>query len=165
MVNGDPDVDSIFRLTSKDYSGDISFLENKAYIFNQNIFSQGNTQATTWYKPKLFHLLYIPITVSFRFCDILKMYIAQRCLWEYGYKLAVSSPFFKQSRNEHKLINDFRSEYEMYDCIEFLINDLLPRVKLSGEKEDLARVYSELYKHDIVKKEELNLVNEWLGYF
>ena len=66
-------------MTNQNYNNNIEFVNNKSYIFEKGIYTQGNTQITCWIKKELFHLLYIPSTVSFRFSDILKMYVAQIC--------------------------------------------------------------------------------------
>lgn len=155
LVNGDPDVDAIFRLTSKEYSNEFKFKEGMGCIFKKGIYSQGNTQATLWVDPNLFHLLYIPVTVSFRFCDILKMYVTQRCMWEYDSLFAVTSPFFHQTRNAHDYMTDFKSEVSMYKCLHNLLVNILPSVKLKGDVEDIIRVYEVLSKNSIVKNEEL----------
>jgi hypothetical protein len=155
LVDGDPDVDAIFRLTSNEYTSNFKFLSGKSCTFNKGVYSQGNTQATLWVNPQLFHLLYIPVTVSFRFCDILKMYVAQRCMWEYDSLFAVTSPFFHQTRNAHDYMKDFDSEISMYKSLYKLLTNTLPSVKLKGEVEDIIRVYEALEKEGIVKKEEL----------
>lgn len=162
LVNGDPDVDAIFRLTSGDYDKDFSFDDNKCFIMSQGTYSQGNTQATLWCNPDIFHLLYIPVTVSFRFCDILKMYVAQRCMWEYGLNFAVTSPFFKQTRNAHDYMTDFESETSMYACLLKLLKNVLPNVKLQGDVDDLVRVYECLYKNDIVTSQEIDTVKLYI---
>ena len=155
LVDGDPDVDSIFRLTSKEYTNNFKFQPGKSCIMNQGIYSQGNTQAALWINPQLFHLLYIPVTVPFRFCDILKMYVAQRCMWEYGLTLAITSPFFHQSRNAHNYMKDFESEVSMYKCLHKLASNILPSIKLKGDVDDIVRVYEVLKKENIVQADEL----------
>lgn len=165
IAKGDPDVDAIYRLTNKNYNSDIIFDENKSFICKKNIFTQGNTQATLWIDKKIFHLLYIPCTVSFRFCDILKMYIAQKCMWEYDKLFCYISPIVKQDRNEHNFMQDFISEYTMYTSIFNIINNIFNKIKLKGNKEDLIIIYTELYKNGIVKELELEIINEWLKFF
>ena len=164
LAEGDPDVDAIYRLTNKNYSGDIVFDQNKSFICKKNIFTQGNTQATIWVDRSIFFLLYIPCTVSFRFCDILKMYVAQKCMWEYDKLFCYISPIVKQDRNEHDFMNDFVSEYSMYKSVFNIINNVFTDIKLNGDKNDLLVIYNELYKKNIVKKLELKIVKQWLNY-
>lgn len=165
LASGDPDVDAIYRLTNKNYKNNIIFDNNKSFICKKNIFTQGNTQATIWIESKIFYLLYIPCTVSFRFCDILKMYIAQKCMWEYDKLFCYISPIVKQNRNEHDFIKDFVSEYSMYTSIFNIINNIFDKIKLNGISSDLIIVYTELFKNNIVKEKELQIINEWLKFF
>ena len=162
LSNGEPDVDAIFRLTNQNYNNNIEFVNNKSYIFEKGIYTQGNTQITCWIKKELFHLLYIPSTVSFRFSDILKMYVAQFCMWRYGYNFAYISPFVHQHRNEHDFMKDFSSEIEMYNNILKLF-EIFRNIVLSKNPSDILIVYNELYKHNIVKKEELDILEKWLN--
>ena len=162
LAKGDPDVDAVYRLTNKNYNSDIIFDENKAFICKKNIFTQGNTQATIWKDKKLFHLLYIPSTVSFRFCDILKMYVAQKCMWKYDKLFCYVSPIVKQDRNEHNYMNDFISEYSMYKSVFHIINNIFDKIQLNGDSNDLLVVYKKLHEEGIVKELELKLIEEWL---
>lgn len=164
LVDGDPDVDAIYRLTSKCYNSAFEFKKGIGFIFNKNIFSQGNTQSTLWVKPSLFHLLYIPTTVSFRFCDILKLYVAQRCMWEYDFEFAVTSPFFNQTRNYHDYMEDFKSETSMYRCLYDLLINILPSIKLKGDPEDIIRVYEVLEKKQITKSREMDIIRSFINY-
>lgn len=164
LVNGDPDVDAINRLTSAEYSNDIIFTPGNSFIFEPGVYTQGNTQATLWQEASLFDLLYIPVTVSFRFCDILKMYVAQRCMWERGYKFAVTSPFYHQTRNAHDYMKDFESETSMYTCLLKLLQQILPGVKLKGDREDIIRVYEKLCMEDIVTGHELVTLKRFLEH-
>lgn len=160
---GDPDVDAIFRLTNQNYNANISFDENKSFVLNKNIYTQGNTQITFWTCKELFHLLYIPCTTSFRFCDILKMYVAQKCMWEYHKLLCYISPVVKQIRNDHNLMSDFVSEYPMYKNTFNIINNVFESIKLNGNRNDIMIVYKELLKYDIIEEKEILILENWLN--
>lgn len=159
---GDPDVDAIFRLTNENYNTDITFDENKSFVLNKGVYTQGNTQITFWTCKELFHLLYIPCTTSFRFCDILKMYIAQKCMWEYNKLLCYISPIVRQVRNDHNLLTDFISEYSMYTNIFNIINKIFEDIKLHGDRNDILIIYNELIKYNIVKQNEITILEQWL---
>jgi hypothetical protein len=163
IANNDPDVDAIFRLTNQNYKKNIIFDEGKSFILNKNIYTQGNTQITFWVCKDIFHLLYIPCTVSFRFCDILKMYIAQKCMWEYNKQMCYISPIAKQIRNDHDLMKDFVSEYSMYSSIFDIINTIFENIKLNGNKEDIIIIYKNLLEYNIVQKEEIDILKEWIN--
>jgi hypothetical protein len=163
IVEGDPDVDAVFRLTNPDFNQRITFREGLACVFERGVYGQGNTQGTFWVDPKLYHLLYIPSTVSFRFCDILKMYVAQRCMWEYGKLFCYLSPIVYQKRNQHDYMEDFKSEYPMYVSVLRIIDQILPSLELKGDPSDLLLVYSKLYQEGIVQEREVEIVKEWLS--
>ncbi len=74
LSDGNPDVDAIYRLTNN--IDNIKFKENQI-VLDKNILSPFNTQNTIWMNKKVFPFLYLPSTVSFRFTDILKSYVAQ----------------------------------------------------------------------------------------
>ena len=80
----------------------------------KNVFCAYNSQNTLWADKDLFPLLYLPSTVSFRFTDILRGYIAQAVInastKSWGFYQATAY----QERNIHNLMNDFRSEISMY---------------------------------------------------
>lgn len=164
LSEGEPDVDAIFRLTNQNYNDDIKFDDNKAFLINKNVYSQGNTQITLWVKPELFHLLYIPCTVSFRFCDILKMYIAQKCMWEYDKLLCYISPIVRQNRNEHDFMKDFHSEYSMYSETLNLIDEIFNNINLNGNKEDILLIYNKLLENKIVLEKEIIILKKWLEF-
>ncbi len=163
IVNGDPDVDAIFRMTSNEYTkGEIVFDKYKNFVFNKNIYVTGNTQATFWVDKTLFHLMYIPSTVSFRFCDILRTYIAQKCMWQYDKHFCYISPVVKQIRNDHDLTKDFLSEIPVYKHMFNIINEIFDSVQLNKEKHDLLIIYNELLNKNIVQPEEITRINEFL---
>lgn len=163
LVDNDPDVDAIYRLTHA---------ENDKFVFGnrENIelahgtYSPFNTQATLWLDKSYFYLLYVPCTTNFRFCDILRGYVAQRCLWGAGKTLAFSGAAVFQKRNLHNYMTDFRDEVRMYLTVDALIK-MLSEIELSGTKEDLKTIYVNCVGLKIVEKEEIDHVTEWLSYF
>ena len=160
LVDLDPDVDAIYRLTSPDYNQDFSFMGRESVILDRGVVCPFNTQNTLWLKPKAFDLLYLPCTVSMRFCDILKSYVAQYGLWAKGGLLGFTAPTAKQERNEHDLFKDFLEETDMYRLVPKVIQ-LLDEYKFQGDGQDLVRIYSLFAHHGIVQKEEIPIVKEW----
>lgn len=80
MVDGDPDLDAIQRLTRKDNSAKfVVYFDNKAppVVFPRGSFTPYNTQNTFHLKDAFFALL-LPQTVNFRTQDIWRGFIAQR---------------------------------------------------------------------------------------
>ena len=110
VVNGNPDVDAIFRLTKNDFT---FFTDKTSCFLPKNVFCPFNSQNTFFYK-KAFFTLYLPCSVNMRATDIWRGYIAQRLLWETGQFLAFSKPSAYQVRNQHNLLKDFEDEIQVY---------------------------------------------------
>ena len=162
LVDGDPDVDAIFRLTSIDYNSNILFdKNNNLYKLANETYPPANTQNTYWINKKFHFLLYIPSFVNFRFCDILKMYIAQKFIQHSNHKLAFIEPMVFQERNIHSLFNDFKDEIEMYINIEKLVN-LLDSFSINNNK-DIINFYKLLITENIIKNiKEIEILEEWI---
>jgi hypothetical protein len=132
------------------------------FVLNYDTYCPANTQNTYWLNKNIFYLLYIPSYISFRFCDILKMYIAQKFIQQNGYKLSFIEPFVFQERNEHNLLNDFKDEFEMHINIEKLIS-LLESFSVNSHN-DIIKFYKLLLDENIIKNiEELQLLKEWIN--
>lgn len=158
LVDLDPDVDAIFRLI---YGDKFYFDKNNPLILNKGIYCPFNSQNTLW-NYKMIPYAYLPSTVSFRFTDILRGYIAQRCFWEHNKLLGFTSPNAYQERNEHDLMKDFKSEIPCYLEANRLIK-ILDKANLSTDYEqNLITIYTALYQNDIVEKKELEILENWL---
>ena len=118
LVNLEPDLDSIYRMTVSDQVVDFP-ISDKIFFIKKPVLSPGNTQSTIWLNKSKFEYLYIPTTLSFRFCDIFKVYVAQRfCSFAY------TGFFTDQVRNEHDYMTDFKSEVECFLNVKNLTNCL-----------------------------------------
>lgn len=118
LVNLEPDVDAIYRLTVSDDVQDFPASRELVSLAG-NVVSPGNTQSTFWLSPRSFEYLYFPSSVSNRFADILKMYVAQTSL-----NLSVAGFLTEQIRNPHDYMDDFRQEVEMYESLSKLLSIL-----------------------------------------
>jgi len=161
MVDGDPDIDAIHRLIFKFTP---EFSDKDALIMGLNVFCAFNSQNTLWIDSELFPLLYLPSTVSFRFTDILRGYIAQSVInisskcW--GFYQATAY----QDRNEHNLMNDFRSEMSMYSNMNEIFHIIYDSCKIKHSISDnLINCYSELRKNNYVEDTELKILNSWMA--
>lgn len=132
LVHNDPDVDSIYRLTCNN-EDDVKWEENKSVLINNKNICVFNTQNTFWLNTDLFISMLIPTTVSFRYCDILRGLISNVILNKTNNYMMYCSPNVIQKRNDHNLITDFKSEYEMFinnEIIGDLIcNNIEPKLK------------------------------------
>lgn len=165
LADGDPDVDAIFRLTSRDSLSPMTFDKTKAYYkVGATGFCPANTQNTVWRDRRDFPLLYLPSFVSFRFCDILKMYIAQSFVRRDGRSMAFQGATVHQDRNPHDFFADYLDECEMYLHVDRLLALLDESVAaLEPGPRGLHSLYAKLVAAGIVKDaRELSLLQSWL---
>ncbi len=159
VIDGDSDFDAIYRLTVDKH---IKFNNNPDIAISKGSYAPFNTQSTLWNKD-LYSLLYIPVTVDFRFTDILRGYISQRIMWDHDYALGFHAPNTYQIRNVHNYYTDFLGEISMYKNVPKAIQ-ILDSLDLSSKKlsESLLSVYDALCSNSIVGDQELvNLLN-WI---
>lgn len=158
LANGDPDVDAIHRLVFG--ASDITFGDGN-YLLAEKVLSPFNSQNTFWLNRAAFAFLYLPATVPFRCCDILRGYVAQYGIWARGGQLAFTGPSVHQQRNPHDYLADFASEMPLY--LDFAqIIAALEAADLEGGDDDLRAMYLQLHRAGVVDAFELQLVDAWL---
>ena len=132
LVENDPDVDACFRLICN-HQNTIKWDKNKSILIDNTNLCPFNTQNTFWLNNSLFMSMLIPCSVSFRYCDILRGIISNIILKYTNNYMLYTSPNVIQNRNEHNLIEDFKSEYEMYinneKILNFIEKDIEPKLK------------------------------------
>jgi hypothetical protein len=71
-----------------------------------------------------------------------------------------------QNRNEHNLISDFKSEYEMYihneNILNFIENNIGNTINI---KELLLLIYNNLLVNKIITQKDIDILNSWITYF
>lgn len=159
LANGDPDVDAIHRLVFG--ASDIDFGDGD-YLLAKKVLSPFNSQNTFWLNPATFAFMYLPATVPFRCCDILRGYVAQYGIWARGGQLAFTGPSVRQARNPHDYLDDFASEMPLYLDFHKIIA-ALDAVDLNGGDADLRAMYLQLHRAGFVDAFELQLVDAWLA--
>jgi len=158
MADGDPDVDAIYRLV---HGKEARFEQRPPVHLGAGVYCPFNSQATAWSERAL-PFLYLPCTVSFRFTDILRGYVAQRLMWEEGLHLGFTGATVRQERNPHDLMRDFADEVEMYLQTRRLV-DLLDGLRLQGDAfQNLHDTYRALSDIGIVNPDELTIVSAWI---
>ena len=145
LVNVEPDLDAIYRMTVDDKPLDFDF-SNEILALDRTVISPGNTQSTLWVNPLKFTYLYIPRWVNFRFCDILKMYIAQSRA-----DFAYAGFWSEQYRNPHDYMLDFESEVQCFLNTESVVSHLANSVSIS-----LKDIYIELANLGICSMDEVS---------
>jgi hypothetical protein len=159
LADEDPDVDAVYRLTN---NASCYFKKRDPVVLGKNTLSPFNTQNTAFRK-EMFPLLYLPVTVSFRFTDILRSLVAQPILWLYGYHLGFTNATVVQKRNLHDYQEDFLSEIPMYQYGE-QIHGIVQAV-ISDENSmaaNLLKAYRALSERNIVGVQELLTLEAWL---
>lgn len=160
LADGDPDLDAICRLTS---GTDYHFKEKEPVVLNRETFSPFNSQNTAFAK-NLFPIMYLPAYVNFRFTDILRGLVAQPIMWHGGYRLGFTQATVVQKRNVHDYLQDFESEIPVYLYAEKITQIAREATEANCTITDnLFAIYRNLNKHDIVKKEELDLLSAWIA--
>ena len=162
LVNENPDVDAIYRMTNK---LPVNFLENKSFILDKFLWSPFNSQSTVW-SQKMYSLMYLPSYCSFRMTDIWRSFIAQRIMWENDWYIAFHSPCMFQKRNSHNLFHDFRDEIPGYINNSYLVKTL-ENINLNAGsyhiQDNLIKCYNALIKIKLIDEKELILLDSWLG--
>lgn len=158
LVDGDPDVDAIFRLTT---SGSFSFdknLDKSIYVADGRVCPY-NSQNTIHMK-EAFPFLYLPSFVSFRMTDIWRSLIAQMYFAKRGWGVAFLPPNSIQERNEHDLVKDLSQELDGYYFNDLII-DICEKIEADDPLDYLVRSYTALSEVDVVPAKESALVAKW----
>lgn len=160
LVAGEPDVDAIFRLTRRQR---IEFDAVAPVFLRRGVWSPFNSQNTRWAQAA-FPLLYLPATCSFRATDIVRGYVALRCLWELDSGVAFLAPTAVQERNLHDLMRDFEDEQAIYlnaARIAAALEDLPLEPGPDALGSNLVHCYTELVDMGVVTPDELKLLRAW----
>lgn len=157
LVNNDPDVDAHYRLHTSDVP--FTFEKDDGYdiMLNKYAVCPFNTQNTFWIDPAFFYTMYLPTTVTFRYTDILRGFVALFQLWKHDKTIKITIPSAFQKRNAHDLHKDYEQEIPMYETAEKVIDILQKNVDAS-----IIDVYTILADHNIVTHSEIDVLQEWL---
>jgi hypothetical protein len=158
LADLDPDVDAIHRLV---FNREITFTRQPPVALSSGCYCPFNSQNTLWSREMLAYA-YLPATVSFRFTDILRGYVAQRCFWEHNRQLGFTGATVFQHRNTHDLLQDLDSEIPVYLQAEKVINLLDSAVLRDDPEYNLTEVYKALRDGGIVEAAETELVDAWI---
>ena len=163
LADVSPDVDAVFRLTDKE---EFFFEETRSIWLGKNTWSPFNSQSTWWF-PKAYPLMYLPVTAPFRMTDIWRGFVAQRCLWEIGEGVTFHSPSeVYQIRNEHNLLKDFEDEIEGYLKNGLIVKTLESLELMQGTEnmcDNMIKCYQALIENKYINPTELFTLKEWLN--
>lgn len=159
LADGDPDVDAIYRITN---NTPCYFDQRKPIVLDKGTVCPFNSQNTAFHK-QCFALLYLPVTVTFRFTDILRGLVAQPIMWKAGYRLGFTQATVEQKRNPHDYLNDFQSEIPCFLHVRKVIQTVSDVVRSNESIPDnLRRAYEALANEGIVEPQEVELLDLWL---
>jgi hypothetical protein len=163
LIGSDPDVDSIYRLVVKKIP---SFKKKSPIIIDNQNMCVFNTQNTFWLNKSIFPCLFIPSTVSFRYCDILRGIITNVVLKYMGLNMGYISKNVVQNRNKHNLMQDFISEIPMFIGNENILDFIQDSCDNGMNVKDLLRtIYANLFDKNYISKKDVVLLEKWLNYF
>lgn len=158
LVDKEPDVDAIFRLTRQE---EVFFGDAPPLCLQKHSFAPFNSQNTIFYKEAFWGLL-LPITVTFRVCDIWRGYITQRLLWDIDGRLCFFKSSVTQYRNEHNLLHDFKDEIDLYLRAGELVNSL-DQWKGKGTMYDrFTDLLADLIDKKYYQPQEMALLTAWI---
>ena len=158
LADGDPDVDAIHRFIFS--NKDIKF-SSGAYVLDKYLYCPFNSQNTFWYEPRSHSYIFLALFHSDS--QISQKLVTQKLLWNFDLHLGFHEPTVYQDRNQHDLRKDFRDEITMYTQTENLVSTL-DALDISGlSKLGALKIYVELEKVGITKREETECVNSWIS--
>lgn len=161
LADGDPDVDSIWRLIFG--RPEIDFRQGAVGI-GAGSSCPFNSQNTLWWS-KAFPLMYLPSHTAFRVTDIWRSFVAQRCLEVLEMWVGFLGPNVRQERNDHSLIKDFEDEVPGFIHNSSIV-ELLRTLRLGSHPDDIPRnlrmCYESLVSTGLIPDQELVLLDLWL---
>lgn len=168
LVDGDPDVDAIYRLVFPDAA--VTFVQERApVIMDKHTWVPFNSQNTVFFQQAL-SLLYLPHYVTFRMTDIWRSFVAQCALWPFDGHLAFHTSTAQQLRNEHNLSQDFEQEVPGYLGNRSIATHLGQQLQaLASEPEsDLISLaeglWSSMIDAGFIPEQERTLIEHWYSW-
>jgi len=169
VVDGDPDVDAIFRLTRRQKSGVLRLTFDRAappYVLPHRTFAPFNSQNTFFAAGAFWGLLLPGNSVSDRVIDIYRSYWMQRLLWLVGGEVMFVPPMAYQVRNLHSDLADAHDESVLYRDVGQYIS-ALNRWECDSETEFMFDCISKLSRHLVTEgfwtSRDADMVDAWLS--
>ena len=161
LADKEPDVDAIFRLV---HQKQVTFQKNPPLYLDKQVYCPFNSQNTAW-NAKAFPYLYLPVSTSFRFTDILRGYIAQKLMWEDNLHLGFTEATVYQERNVHDLMKDFKDEWECYLNVKPIV-EILDSLSLTSDNfNNLHLIYTTLANENLINSVEIDHLEGWINDF
>ncbi|KAF9926146.1 hypothetical protein BGZ67_008252, partial [Mortierella alpina] len=163
LADLDPDVDAIFRLTQGQELKHAKFCRKSPSIrLSPGTFCPFNSQ-NTLFSYDAFWGLILPITVSFRVCDIWRGYWVQRLLWDINGSLSFTKPTVDQIRNAHNYLDDFKDELQIYSETSKFISFLSAWNSTSTDLETrIVDLMKEMAENKFIGAADVDLTERWV---
>jgi hypothetical protein len=161
LADDNPDVDAIYRLLMP---LSVTFKSPLRLALGNNAWCPFNSQNTIFYE-QAFPLLYLPAYCSFRMTDIWRSFVAQRIAWENGWSILFREATVDQSRNDHRLMQDFEDEIPGYlhnRSIGEALQGLTLTKGVDSIPDNMRRCYEVLVHKKWVGEQEIKLLEAWL---
>jgi hypothetical protein len=162
LVDGDADVDAIFRLVC---GAPPVFRAGNPIALGRDSWCPVNSQNTAWWAEAA-ALMYLPVHCSFRMTDLWRGLVAQRIAWENGWSVLFHGPTVRQDRNYHNLMEDFQQEIPAYLHMRHaseVLSSLSLTAGVSSIPGNMRACYGRLIEPGIFPAAELGLLDEWLA--
>ena len=165
LINGEPDIDSIFEQTRIQKNSEI----NLFFYYNQPlIYPPGNyipiNSKNTKYLFEAFPALPLLTTVNEKISDILRGFIMQRYIW--GYNGAVFYYFTSSSKKRELFSNKSNFFHENY--LFFKLDEILKILnsqnnkELNDQKGLLLNIIENLVNYNIIKRNDLDMYKAFI---
>lgn len=166
VVNGDPDVDALTRMTRKHKSGKLLLQFDKTappYMLPPGTYAPFNSQ-NTFFQRGAFWAMVLPTGVPDRVSDIFRSYWAQRLMWLIGESLAFAPPNAVQERSGHSDLKDAEDESEMYHGIGQYIKKLNEwQCEEISFYECVKELSQELVNAGFWKSQDVDVIDAWIS--
>lgn len=161
LVNGNPDVDGVYRLTKE---LPVSFLkEDERLVLPCGRMAPFNSRATLWTQ-EAFWGMFLAVGVPGQVSDIWRSFFVQRLMQDVGLRVAFTSPIVERL-NEQRVAGDLGSEAGLYTASNLLTKWLLQwkpksgNITLSSRIEQLA---IDLYEIGVLEEKDVVAQQIWL---
>lgn len=164
VVDGDPDMDAIFRLTRKNAKRmlDLTFDRSApSVVLRKNLYAPCNAQATLW-RYEAFWGLFFYGSVTWREADIFRCYWAQRLLWYTKSRLAFFPPAAVQVRNPHDYLIDYMDERRLYEITEKFVSALKSLDCTSNFEACLRKSATHMKEMEFWTQNDVDWLNAWV---
>jgi len=169
MVDGDPDVDAIFRLTRRQKSSPLHLTFDRTappFVLPRRTFAPFNSQNTFFAATAFWGLLLPGNSASDRVVDIYRSYWVQRLLWLLGDGVTFAPPMSLQVRNPHSDLSDANEESVLYRDVGRYIS-VLSRWECGEDAQFMFDCISRLSRHLVSEgfwtSRDADMVDAWLS--